>query len=186
MGKNVLLISEDYVKTYSNLNQNTYGELLLPSIKTAQEIGLQSILGSCLYNALLDMVDDGSITATTNTAYKALLDEAVQPFLLWQTITDIVPMIGVKLANIGVITQSDEHINSLSESDRANIKQFYQYKADFYCKQLQHFILDNKAAYKELDECQCEKIKSNLNSAASIGIWLGGYRGQIIRDNNCC
>ena len=186
MSNKVLLTSEDYIKTYSNLNENVWGDYLLPAIRTAQDIGLQQILGSCLYNALLEMVDSGSITATTNQAYKVLLDDYIQDYLLFQVITDLVPVIGVKLANIGVVMSNDEHIENISETERNNIKQFYQYRADFYCRRLQEFILGNKEAFAELEECQCSKIKANLDSAASTGLWLGGIRSKLIIENNCC
>lgn len=185
MRNKVLLTSEDYIKTHSNLNDNTWGDYLLPAIRTAQDIGLQQILGSCLYNALTDMVDDGSITDIENTAYKTLLDDYIQDYLMFQVITDLVPIIGVKLANLGTLVSNDEHIQNLSEAERNNIKQYYQYRADFYCKRLQRFLLENKEAYTELDECQCSQLKANLDSAASTGLWLGGFRSRIIRDNNC-
>lgn len=182
----ILLVSEDYIRTYSNLNENVWGDYLLPAIREAQNIGLQSILGSCLYNTLLGMVDDGTIRNIENSAYKTLLDEYIQDYLMYQTITDLVPIIGVKLANIGVAISNDEHIQNLSEDERNNVKQYYQYKADWYCRRLQEFLLENEAAFSELDACQCSKIKANLESAASTGLWLGGYRGKIIMDNNCC
>lgn len=178
---NVLLVSEDYIKTHSNLNENVWGEYLLPAIREAQNIGLQSILGSCLYNTLIGMVDDGSITATTNVAYKTLLDDYIQDYLMYQTITDLVPIIGVKLANIGVAISNDERILNITEDERGNVKQYYQIRADWYCRRLQEFLLENEAAFSELDECQCSKIKSNLDSAASTGLFLGGRRGRIIK-----
>lgn len=182
----VLLTSEDYIKTNSNIQDHIWGDLLLPAIKTAQDIGLQQVLGSCLYNSLLGMVNDGSITATTNEAYKVLLDDYIQDYMMYQVITDLVPIIGVKLGNLGVVVSNDEHVQNLSESERSNIKQYYQYRADFYCRRLQEFIIENKEAFHELDACQCAKIKANLDSAASTGLWLGGYRGRIIKDNKCC
>lgn len=181
MSNKVLLTSEDYIKTNSHLNDNVWGDYLLPAIKTAQDIGLQSILGSCLYNSLLGMVDDGSITATTNTAYKTLLDDYIQDYMMYQVITDLVPIIGVKLANIGVAISNDEHIQNLPEGERNRLATYFQYRADFYCKRLQEFLIENKEAFSELDECQCSRIKENLDSAASTGIFLGGYRSHIIK-----
>lgn len=182
----VLLVSEDYIKTYSNLNENVWGDYLLPAIREAQNIGLQSILGSCLYNALLGMVDDGSITELENVAYKTLLDDYIQDYLMYQTITDLVPIIGIKLANIGVAISNDERILNITEDERGNVKQYYQIRADWYCRRLQEFLLENAAAFSELDECQCSKIKSNLDSAASTGLWLGGLRGRRIMGKECC
>lgn len=182
----VLLTSEDYIKTNSNLNDNVWGDYLLPAIRSAQEIGLQQILGSCLYNTLVGMVDDGSIVETENVAYKTLLDDYIQDYMMYQVITDLIPIIGVKLANIGVVISNDEHVQNLTEAERNNLKQYYQYKADWYCRRLQEFLLQNKEAFAELDTCTCEHLKSNLDSAASTGLWLGGYRGKRIRDNKCC
>lgn len=182
----VLLISEDFVKTNSNLDSNVWGEYLTPSIREAQDIGLQQIVGSCLYNAILSKVADGSITATTESAYKTLLDEHIQPYLMYQVITDLVPIIGVKLSNIGVVRSNDEYVQNLTEDERHNIKQFYQYKADFYCRRLQQFLLTNKELYPELDECTCSNIKATLDSAASTCLFLGGMRGRRIRGKNCC
>ena len=182
----ILLISENYVKTNSNLNENVWGEYLTPAIREAQDIGLQQIIGSCLYNSILSKVADGSITATTETAYKTLLDDYIQPYLMYQVITDLVPIIGVKMANIGVVISNDEHVTNLSENERNRIATYYQYRADFYCSRLQKFLLTNKVLFKELDECTCKNLKATLDSAASTGLWIGGVRGRKIRGKNCC
>lgn len=189
--RKVLTVSEDYIKTYSNLSDNVWGDYLLPAILTAQNIQLQQTLGSCLFNKILDLIEDGSITATTNTAYKTLLDDYIQDFMLYQTITDLVPIIGVKLGNLGTVISNDEHLQNLSEDERANIKQFYQNKSDFFTKRLQEFLKANKDAFPEL-ECGCEcdgSVKPTLESAASIGLWLGGARSpytRIIKRKICC
>ena len=177
----ILLVSEDYIKTNSNLNDNVWGDYLLPAIREAQDMGLQSILGSCLYNQLLSLVDNNTIADSGNTVYKVLLDEYVQEYLLYQVLTDLIPIIGTKIANLGTVISNDEHIVNLTEGERSNLKQYYQYRADFYCRRLQEFLLNNRESYHELKECDCERIKANLKSAASTGIWLGGYRGRKLR-----
>lgn len=185
----VLLVSEDTIKTYSGLNDNIWGKSLLPAIREAQEIGLQSIIGTCLYQSLCSKVEDGSITASTNTQYKELLDNQVQYYLIYRVIADLVPVIGVKLGNIGVVISNDEHVQNLTEDERSRVDTYYTYRADFYAKRLQEFLLQNKELYPELDECSCSQMKANLESAASIGLWLGGYRSpykRIIKRKICC
>lgn len=178
---NILLISEDYIKTHSNLNDNVWGEYLLPAIREAQDMGLQTIIGECLYTTILDMVDDGSITATTNAAYKVLTDDYIRPYLMYKAISDLVPIIGVKLSNIGTVISNDEHLSNISESERERLRQYYEYRSDFYCKRLQEFLLNNKAAYPELKECDCNRLKTNLHSTASVGLFLGGMRGRKLK-----
>jgi hypothetical protein len=175
---NILLISEDYVKENSNLNDNVWGKLLLPAIREAQDIRLQSILGETFYNALLKKVDDGTIEDEECGAYKTLLDEWIQPFLMYQTICDLIPIIGSKICNLGVITSNDEYTQNVTEDERERVRIHYEQRADFYCRRMQNFILNNRDAFKEIDECDCQRLETNLHSSASTGLWLGGKRGR--------
>lgn len=171
---NILLISEDYIKTNSGLNESVWGSYLTPAIRDAQDMGLQTIIGSSLYKSILSQIDNDTLTE----ANRHLLDEYVQIYLMYQTISDLVPIIGVKLTNLGAVVSNDEHLTNLSQGDRELVQNFYKNKADFYCKEMQRYLLNNREAYPELDECSCEGMRANLYSCASTGLWLGGARGR--------
>lgn len=171
---NILLIGEDFVKTHSGLNENVWGAYLAPAIRDAQDIKLQSILGSNLYKTILQMVDVEMIT----DQYLTLLEDYIQIYLMYQTLSDLVPIIGVKLTNLGVVVSNDEHITNLSQSERELVQNSFMYKADFYAKRMQEYLLENRNLFPELDDCTCNTIKSNLDSSASTGLWLGGMRGR--------
>ena len=173
----ILLVSEDFVKTNSALNDNLWGKFLLPAIVEAQNINLQTYLGECLYKTILNMVADNSITASTNEVYKALLDDYVQPYLLYQVQANIIPTINVKLGNIGSVVSNDEHISTLSQANIDLVQSDFQHKADFYAQRMLNFILSHSSEFN-LDECACKELKAHLNSAASTGLWLGGLSGQ--------
>lgn len=173
----VLLCSEDFIKTNSSLNSNTFGNYLTVAIKEAQDINLQSIVGETLYKTLLSMVGDGSITASTNVAYKALLDDYIQPYLLYQVQSNLIPLINIKLGNIGSVVSNDEHIQTLSQGNVDLVHHYFEQKADFYARRMQEYLVNNADEY-ELDECTCESLRANLRSAASTGLWLGGLRNN--------
>ena len=173
----VLLCSEDYIKSNSALNDNIFGKFLLPAIREAQELNLQIYLGECLYKSILGKVQDGSITAETNESYKVLLDDYVQPYLLYQVQANIIPTINVKLGNIGSVVSNDEHIATLSQGNIELVQRDFQLKADFYAQRMLNFILNHSNEFN-LDECACKELKAHLNSAASTTIWLGGLSGQ--------
>ena len=59
--KDVLLISEDYVKSESMLDSNTAGKFLLTAIKLSQDVELRSIIGKCLLEKLQTLVFDKEI-----------------------------------------------------------------------------------------------------------------------------
>ena len=173
----VLLCSEDYIKSNSALNDNLFGKYLTPSIMEAQEINLQMYLGECLYKTILGMVADNSITAETNESYKALLDDYIQPYLLYQVQANIIPTINVKLGNIGSVVSNDEHIATLSQGNIDLVQSDFQHKADFYAQDMLNFILNHSSEFN-IDECACKELRAHLDSSASTSIWLGGLSGQ--------
>ena len=173
---NILLISEDFIKTNSGLNDNVWGSYLAPAIREAQDIKLQQILGTNLYKSLLGKVADGTIKNTDFKAYKALLDDYVQIYLMYQTISDLVPIIGVKLTNLGVMVSNDEHLTNLSQSERELVQTYYGQRAEFYGKRLQEYLKDNCNAFKELKGNY--DMNPTLNTVADTGLWLGGLRSK--------
>lgn len=183
--ENILLTNEDFVKSITNISDNISGKFLLPTIVEAQNEDLRSVVGDKLLNKLKEMVGDGSIATEANMAYKELLDEC-QYFLAYSAISKLVLLTSYKLSNFGISTTTDEHINSPSFNEILAMKDLYINKADYYKLQLQYFLLNNRNDYPELGENTCKSIRSNIWSAASSGLWLGGVRGRIIRGGNCC
>lgn len=170
----ILLISEDFVKTNSGLNDNVFGSYLTPAIRDAQDMRLQSVIGTNLYKSILDQID----TDTLQPQYKTLLDDYIQVFLMYQTISDLVPIIGVKLTNLGVVVSNDEHLTNLSQGERDLVQNYYLERADFYCRRLQEYLLANRDKYPELKDCDCDSMRANLYSSASTGLFLGGRRSK--------
>lgn len=173
---NILLLSEDFIKSNSNISDNAFGKFLLPSIRESQDIYLQEIIGSALYQSILEKIKDNALT----DPYKEFVDDYVRWYLLYQVLADVIDILDVKLANLGTVRSRDEYVDNIGDGERDRLKQNYQYKADFYCRRMQEFLLNNRNAFIELDECVCDRLNAQLNSSASTGIFLGGYRSYIL------
>lgn len=180
-----LLTSETFVKSVSSISDNIAGKYILPSIREAQEVSLKSILGSCLLNALKDMGIAGTLAAQGNEAYKDLVDRC-QYFLAYTAIVEITNKVSYKIGNFGVTKSNDENLSVVTQDEIGKMQYYYQSKADFCALELQQFLLENRAFYPELTDCACAKIKSNLYSAASCGLWLGGPRAKVSRPRCKC
>lgn len=167
---NVLLIGEDYIKENTPVDDNVYGKYLLPAIREAQDMGLQSIIGGSLYTSILGMVAEGNV----EEPYTSLIETFIQPYLAYQTIVVLVPILGTKIANLGLISTDDEKAVNVAKSERDRLKDYYQFRADFYCKRMQEHLCNNYSMYPELKECDCELMKANLKSSATCPVWLGG------------
>lgn len=187
----ILLSSESFIKTTTNVSDNLAGKYILPSLREAQEVGLRGILGDCLLAALKTMATPDPQTHTrpiddpANAQYKALLDRA-QYYLAYQTIVEVTAKVTYKVGNFGVAKASDENLQPVGPEELGQQQFYYQSKADAACFDLQRWLLDNSASFPELTPCACNAIRANLKSAASCGVFLGGPRGKILPGGGGC
>ena len=173
----ILLTSEAFVKSVSSISDNVAGKYIKPSIREAQEIALKSIVGSCLLDRLKVLVADGRINQDAFSDYKALIDQA-QYFLAYAAIVEVTTKVSYKVGNFGVAKSSDENLQNATQDEIVKLQYYYQSKADFCALELQQWIMDNRASFPELSASCCDRIRANLYSAATCGIWMGGPRGK--------
>ena len=171
----VLLCSETFVKSVSSISDNVAGKYIQPSIREAQEIGLKSIVGSCLLEHLKNLFAGGQLA----DQYKELVDRA-QYFIAYTAIVELTMKVSFKVGNFGVSRSTDENLSGASFDEIGKLQYYYQTKAD-YCKlELQQWLLDNRALFPEMKDCDCKRMESNLYSAATCGLWLGGPRAKVM------
>lgn len=181
----ILLTSETFVKSVTNISDNIAGKYLLPSIREAQEVGLRGILGDLLFDRLKELVSTGDITAGDYAAYKDLLDRA-QYFLAYAAVVELCDKVSYKVGNFGVAKSNDENLAVVTHDEMVKQQLYYQSKADGNCRRLQRWILSNKAAFLELRACDCAAMQANLRSSATSGLFLGGARGKILPGGGGC
>lgn len=167
----VLLISEKTLKENSVINNNVDGMYVLPAIEFSQDAGLQPLIGTKLYNRLMDMVEDGTIE--NNDDYKYLLDEYITPFLLNKVTAEIQIPLAFKLRNQGVIQQTGENTYVPSLKDMQFVTQNYENKANFYGNRLSDFLRANRSKYPEYCKIDsCADMPSD-SGAYKTGLYLG-------------
>ena len=169
----ILLTSEAFVKSVTNVSDNLAGKYILPSIREAQEQGLKSILGDCLLSKVKHLFNTDSLEGI----YKELVDHC-QYYLAYSAIVEVTNKVSFKIGNFGVAKSTDENLQVASYDEIVKMQYYYQTKVDAYCLELQQWLLQNKESLPELTECHCRKLSSNLHSAASCGVYLGGARGK--------
>lgn len=163
-----LLISEKVLKENSLINQNVDTSFIYPAIQYAQDEGLQSIIGTCLYKRLCDMVESGEV----EEPYKYLLDEYIAPYLINKVTSNIQLPLAYKLRNQGVVQVNGERTYNTSLSDIQYLIQHYDNQAIFYANRLSSYLLDNKSVYPEYKQCSCSDLPANP-TAYNTKIYLG-------------
>jgi hypothetical protein len=176
----ILLSSESFVKSVTSVSDNLSGKYILPSLREAQEIGLRGILGDSLLSKLKTLVKGGQIDDSVNVHYKELIDRC-QYYLAYATIVEVTNKTTFKVGNFGVAKSSDENMQVATQDEVAKMQYYYQTKVDACCYDLQSWLIENRVSFPELNDCDCRRISSNLYSAATCGIFLGGRRGKFKR-----
>lgn len=175
----ILLISEDTVKSYTNISENIDGKYLLPAISVAQRSRLEGILGTSLVRKMQTLIEDGSISYGENNHYKELLDEYITDYLSFATIVELIPIVSFKIRNVGTVVTEEEKVNTVSFNEVFKLKDYYEDKADYFALRMQKYLSENYNSFPELSTYKSlEDLKPNLYSAANCSIFLGGKRNK--------
>lgn len=134
--KGVLLVSEKKVKAFSDLNENLDSQLLLPMIEVAQEIGLQTLLGTRFYNHILVAASGNTLTPPETI----LVDEYIAPYLLWRAIYEAVPSIWMRMMNKSVSIGESPNSKAADRKDLDYLRSIHQSRYEFYSQRMQDYI----------------------------------------------
>jgi hypothetical protein len=104
--QNILLISENKLKNFTDIDQNVTSAVLLPFVGVVQQTKLEYIIGRKYYVELLDQVATSSLTTINNN----FLQYFVQPLLIWAAYAEALPSIFMRIKNNGIVAGSEKTI----------------------------------------------------------------------------
>ena len=138
----VLLISEIKLKTFTNINKNVDMDVLKAEIQIAQDIDLQTIIGTLFYNHLLSQVS--STGNTFNTPETTLVNDYIQPYLIQQAYFQCIPQLMYRTMNRGIVEGTMENAASVDIETMKYLRSIQKQRADFYMTRLQDYLLIGK------------------------------------------
>lgn len=140
---NVLFISETFLKDNTLLHENIDFKYLRPVVLMCQDIHIQHKIGTTLYNELKTQITNSTLTAANLT----LLEDYIQPSLLYWVQAEAPTAISYKFLNKGVHQQSSENSSNASLDEINFISKRYKDKAEWYTERLVTFLLENETSY---------------------------------------
>lgn len=143
MSLGVLLVSAEKIKSFTSVNENLDESLILPNIQIAQEIGLQTLLGTAFYQHILDAAQGGTLTAAETT----LLEDYIAPYLLWRAVYEALPSMYMRMMNKGVSIGESPNAKSVDKGDMSYLRNIHQNRYEFYSQRLQDYIQPRQADY---------------------------------------
>ena len=149
---NTFLISEAQIRNYTDIEDNIDTALIKNGIREAQDINLQTVLGTLLTNKLYTLVDAGTIGDAANSAYKTLLDSYIQNMLIYASYWYILDAIYMRSRNNGLLIPDGGENSVAVDRSMYNVKrQAVENKMQFYSDLLTDFIIEEQVNYPELN-----------------------------------
>ena len=177
-----LFLSQQYLKDKSLINDNTDWELIQPSLIMIQDLKLQQILGTPLFEDLQTKI----IAGTLNSNETNLITKYIQKVLHWYVLMEATTILKYRYTNKGVMVKSSENSQPISETEMKVVKDDWRTIAEEYGELLTKYLVKNSGLFPLYNTYNSEGMyRSRTNF--STGIFLNDdfvIRTSQISDND--
>jgi hypothetical protein len=149
MSANILMISEQSFKDFTIASNNIDLKNLTQIIKMTQDRFIHPLVGSALYNKILDLISTGDITLVGNAKYKTLLDSYLTDTLFNYVLGELPMAMQYKFVNKGVLKKTSENSEQPTFAELQSISKYYQGYAEWYAERTINYLTANSETYPE-------------------------------------
>ena len=150
----VLFISEEKLKDSTAINLNVDVNLLLPYVRQAQKLYVETKLGTDLTQKLKDEIVAGTLAG----AYKTLVDEYIGDMLPNWAFYHAIPFLRFKIENGNIYSKTSETGTALSTEEAQHLREEVRNTAEYYTERLIQYVKNNISSFPEY----------NTNSGADV------------------
>lgn len=166
------LLSEERLKADMPI-KNVDSAFITPAIQLAQDLGLQTIIGTNLLDKLCNLVKEDTIGDTSNAKYKKLIDKYIIPYLEHQTMYELEPMLYAKMRNNGIVQSVGDGYTNISHQDSEYIRSKHAINANSYSERMIAFLSTNANTYPEWRQTRDSSDIPANNNAFNCPIYFG-------------
>ena len=143
-----LIISEAQLREFVDMNTNVDSALLKNAVRVSQDIALQRLTGTKLYDAIMDKIDNNTLTGD----YYTLVTKYIQPFLLYAAYYEALESIFMRPRNNGLlIPQGGENSTAADGTWYNRKRQSVENKKQFYEERLTNYLIQKQGNFPELN-----------------------------------
>lgn len=173
----ILLISEDFIKDNSEIDENVDMKLLNPTIWRVQIQYIQNMLGTKLYNKILSDIDADTLTGD----YLTLVDDYCADCLLNYVMYEVQVPLLYKFRDKNVSKKSSDNALPIDFKEHRYLKEFYKDKAEFFAKRIFTYLCENEELFPEYNtEDQFDEVRPQ-DGDSTVSVYLGGHYKTICK-----
>jgi hypothetical protein len=131
----------------SIMDGNISTDKFIQFIKIAQEIDVQQIMGTDLYNGLSDAMPN--IEDAGNERWKKILDDYIVPMLIWYAQSNYYPFAAYQVKQGGVFKHTSENSVSVDKNEVDFLVEKARTNAEWYSRRFIDFMCFNETTYPE-------------------------------------
>ncbi len=180
MATNVLFISEGRLKAITAIDDNVEPDDLVPYVVQAQDIYIQDILGTTMYNSLKTAVSASTLT----DAETVLIDNYIAPTAANYALYLALPTLNYKIKNKSVLNPSSEESDNTTLDEIKYLRQSVEDTAQFYAQRTIEYLNANDTEFPDYVNPDSDYMLPNKRSQYNHGIFLPTGLGCVNRDDN--
>ena len=143
----VLFINRTDLVRNSILDGNVDTDKFIQFIKLSQEIDVQQILGTNMYDGLTTAIPD--IDNPTNARWKTVLNDYVVPMLIWYAQANYMPFAAYQIKNGGVFKHTSENAQSVDKNEIDFLVEKARTNAEWYSRRFIDYMSFNQTLFPE-------------------------------------
>lgn len=140
-----LFISIADIKKHTSVNGSVDPDKIINFVKIAQDIEIQALLGTDLYNKINDDIVAGTIT----DPYLSLVNDYIKPALIHYAMVHYLPFGSVTIANKGIYKHNAENSQTAAKSDIDYLVNKELSIAQHYAQRYKDFMCNNSTLFPE-------------------------------------
>tara|TARA_R100000541_G_scaffold46331_2_gene53428 strand:+ start:580 stop:1149 length:570 start_codon:yes stop_codon:yes gene_type:complete len=145
----VLFISESKLKDSTAINLAVDSSILLPFVREAQKLYIETSLGSDLTQKLKDLIIAGTLGNAGNEAYKTLVDDYIGDCLPGLSLYQALPYLRFKVENGNIYSKTSETGTALSTEEAQHLREEVMNTASYYRERMVTYIENNTSSFPE-------------------------------------
>ena len=144
----VFIISEANLRQFTDINNNVDSKLLSSAIRESQDIEIQRILGTKLYNKILADIKAGTLSGNYEVLVVDWVQNAAIYFAYYYSLEDIY----LRPRNNGLLIPTGGENSDSADGTWYNRKrESVKNKAQFYAERLTNYLIQKQGLFPELN-----------------------------------
>ena len=154
----------DLVKN-SILDGNVDTDKFIQFIKVAQQIDIQNLLGTDLYNKISADITSGASGGTGLTGnYLNLVNNYIQPTLIWFAQMNYIPFAAYSITNKGVLKGTSEQSETVNKNEVDYLVAKAREYANYYSTRLVDHLVFNSDLFPEYNTSSDDDISPDTDT----------------------